>query len=338
MTLPERMKELEIALWLTPLNPTIRDQYVVALLDQGQQETALKEVRQSISNSPTLATHFYLSSEAIPQLDPPELQVIEEGLQNAWTAGYTEALTGLGEFYEHINRPLAKAQLFAQAALNERRGNRQTRYLLEAGGAYTRAGEGKKAESLLRQVIQIVPQDSRAYLTLISGVFSVSGDIAAAKATAVEGIKRGVDPSTLLLAVAGIAQKTGKLEDAKAVLQDLVQRNPSSFDGHYRLGVLYLQEKNFPRAVLTLQKAVRRQPNSADAFFMLGQAEEAQSHYRDAQKAYARALQFAADNRGFRQRYEALLKKLQTDEGIPRRSEITDSGAVKYPSYSPPKS
>jgi cytochrome c-type biogenesis protein CcmH/NrfG len=121
-------------------------------------------------------------------------------------------------------------------------------------------------------------------------------------------------------------------------LQDLVQRNPSSFDGHYRLGVLYLQEKNFPRAVLTLQKAVRRQPNSADAFFMLGQAEEAQSHYRDAQKAYARALQFAADNRGFRQRYEALLKKLQTDEGIPRKSEITDSGAVKYPSYSPPKS
>ncbi len=335
--LTERMKELEAALWLRPLNPEVRDQYVVALLEQGQQEAALKEVQQSVFNSPTLDTHFYLTPEAISSLDPPEIQAIEGGLLNAWAVGYPGALTGLGDFYEQTNRPLEKARVYETAALSEQREKWKTRYWLEAGKAYVLAGENMKAESPLRQAIQLTPQDARAYLMLIADVFSVSGDIAAAQAVATEGIARGIDPPTLLLAVAGTAQRTGKREEVQAILQELIKRQPSSFDARYRSGVLYLQEKNFPRATLTLKEAVRLQPNSAEAFFMLGQAEEAQYHYSDAQKAYAQALHFATDNSGYRQRYDALLKKLQSNEGAARGAITTRSATPDRLRPSPPK-
>ena len=172
------------------------------------------------------------------------------------------------------------------------------------------------------------PQQLRALLR---------NDIEAARALAAEGITRGIDPSTLLLTVAGMAQKAGKLAEAHEVLQNLLQRKPSSFDGQYRLGVLYLQERDFPHAVLALKEAVRLRPTSADAFFMLGQAEEAQYHYSDAQKAYAQALHFAADNSGYRQRYEAFLKKLQKNEGTTRAPITTSSTPSDRARLSPPK-
>src|SRR5262249_50286937 len=173
-------------------------------------------------------------------------------------------------------------------------------------------------------------------LTLISDVFAMDGDTESARTLAAEGIKRGADPSMLLLTVARMAQAAGKIEEAHVILQDLLQRKPYSFDGQYQLGVVYLRERNFPRAALTLKEAARLRPTSADAFFMLGQAEESQYHYSEADKAYTRAVQFAPENDGFRERYETFLKKLQTNKETSQEDVTESSDSEEHSSSSSP--
>jgi tetratricopeptide (TPR) repeat protein len=308
--LTERIKEFEIALWLTPLNPEIRDQYVVALLEQEQQDAALKAVRQSVFNSPTLATHFYLTPEAIPLLDLPEVEVIEQGLQQALTAKYPGAVDGLAGFYQQLGRLTQQGDVYVQAARTESRRDKQVRYLREAGVAYAHAGVRQEAESLLRQVIELTPHDPIPYRILATDVLAAKGDIAGAKQLINEGITNGATAIPLLLSLADAAQKVGDWEQAKAILQEVIARQSSLFDAHFRLGKLYLREKNFADAASAFQQAAVLRPDSAPAFFFLGQTEEGRLRLSEAQKAYTQALALAPHDTTLQHRYQTLRQKL----------------------------
>ena len=52
--LPQRLKELEVALWLDPRNPSARDLYAAGLVRQGREKEALKEIGRSVFFSPSL--------------------------------------------------------------------------------------------------------------------------------------------------------------------------------------------------------------------------------------------------------------------------------------------
>jgi len=311
MSLAERAQEQTIALRLEPLNPETRDRYALTLLDLGEADGAVKQVRQSVLNAPVLASHFYLTADAITVLDAAEVQAIEDGLQEAVTAGYTGAVDGLGGFYSLVGLPAEQADVYAEAARHEPRLDMRVRYLREAGVAYASARESEKAESFLRKVIELTPHDTLPYRTLATEVFAARDDLDAAKELITEGIEHGADATTLLIAFADAAEKTGDAEQAKATLQEVVTRRPSSFDAQLRLGTLYLREKNFARAVLALQRAVALRADSAPALYFLGQAKEAELQFSEAREAYAQAEQLDPTNEDIRQRHAGLLEKIQ---------------------------
>lgn len=137
--------------------------------------------------------------------------------------------------------------------------------------------------------------------------------MALAKAVISEGIKKGADPLSLSLSLAEAAQKAGDQEEAKATLLQALTLQPLSFEAHFRLGLLYLQERNFDRAALSLRKAADLNPRSAPAFYHLGLAEEGRYRFFAAEQAYVRAVALAPDNTGFQRRYEAFLQKVAED-------------------------
>lgn len=310
------LKELQIALWLAPLNPYTHDLYAAGLAEQGRNEEALQEMTRSISVAPVLAAHLYLNDDGLSSLSQREADAVEEGFKQALTSGYEGAVDGLGTFYMAVERFADAGKLYEEAALREEE-DAQLRYLLKAGSAYARAeDEGKeRAEALFRQAAQLAPQDPRAYQYLAVQVFAPQGDVASAKTVVAEGIHNGADRLTLFLSLAEAAQKAGDRKEAKEALQKALALRQSSFEANYRLGLLYLREKDFNRATLLLRKAAHLRPDSASAFFNLGLAEEGRYQFFDAQKAYARAVELAPNNMSFRVRYQTFQRKVAEQKG-----------------------
>jgi len=305
-------KELEIAYWLDPLNPYTHDLYAYGLATVGREEEALQEMTRSIAFAPSLAVHLYLDDEGIASLSEQETAAVEEGFKQALTSGYEKAVDGLGTFYTAVKRFAEAGKLYEEAVSQESEVETQLPYLLKAGLAYVRAeDEGReKAEALFRQAAQLAPQDPRAYQYLAVQVFAPKGDVALAKTVVAEGMQNGADSFSLFLSLAEAAQKAGDRKEAKAALQKALALQPSSFEANFRLGLFYLQEKNFDRAVLLLHKATALRSNAAAAFYNLGVAEERRYQFFAAQKAYARAVELAPDKTSFQERYEALQRKV----------------------------
>jgi len=311
------LKELQIALWLDPLNPYTHDLYAAGLAEQGRDEEALQEMTRSISLAPVLAAHLYLNGDGLSLLSQREADAVEEGFKQALTSSYEGAVEGLGTFYTSAERFADAGKLYEEAALREDETDAQLRYLLKAGLAYAQAeDEGReKAQALFRQAAQLVPQDPRAYQYLAVQVFAPQGDVASAKTVVAEGMHNGADRLTLFLSLAEAAQQAGDRKEAKEALQKALTLRQSSFDAHYRLGLLYLQEKDFNHATLSFRRAANLRPDSASAFYHLGRAEEGRYQFFDAQKAYARAVELAPDNISFRVRYQTFQRKVAEQKG-----------------------
>ena len=310
----DQLKELEIGLWLDPLNPQTRDLYAAELANQEREEEALQEMTRSVSLAPVLKAHLYLSDlqeEGASSLSEAEAGAVEEGFKQALNSGYAEAADGLGTFYTVMKRFAEAGKVYEEAAAREQ-SEVQLRYLLMAGLAYAQTEEDngrEKAEALFRQAVQAAPQDPRAYQDLAVQVFAPKGDMTLAKSIIAEGIKNGADTFSLSLSLAEAAQKAGDRKEAKETLQKALALRPSSFEANFRLGLVFLQEKNFDRASLLLRKATNLRPNAL-AFYQLGVAEEGRYQFFEAQKAYARAVELDPDNLSFRTHYAAFQRKV----------------------------
>jgi tetratricopeptide (TPR) repeat protein len=306
----EWLKELESALWLNPRDPYTRDLYALVLESQGREEEGLQEITRSVTFAPSRTVHLYLSDRLISSLSERKKQAVEEGFKQALASGYDGAVAGLGGFYAALGRFPEEGKLYEETARQVQDFDEQVSYLLKAGLAYARAGEMEKAETLLRQITHIAPQDPRAYQYLATRVFAPKGEVALAKAVVSEGKKMGVDALSLSLSLAEAAQKAGDLQEAKTALQEALSLQPSSFDANFRLGQVYLQEKNFDRATLALRKATKLRPDEALVFYYLGVAEERRYQFSAAQQAYARAVELEPDNSDFQERYQAFQRKV----------------------------
>jgi len=288
MPLTTRLNEIEAALFAAPTNPYLRDLYAQNLALAGNQTAALEQVAQSVFNSPTLGTHFYLESKRISELSSPEQNAVEHGFKEAIAAHYPGAVDGLGAFDDLFARFSDETQLFTTAARDTSAGGERARYFVAAGKAEIRTGNSGSAEKLFRQAIQAAPSDETAYQNLISQIYGPAKDLREAQSVTDEGIRNGVDPLHLYLALSAAAQANGNETVAEGALLKALAYQPN-FEMYMQIGQFYLQNQKLDRAVAMLQNATEINPASADGFYSLAVAQERDYQYSDADKNYARA-------------------------------------------------
>lgn len=311
----DRLKQLEIALWLDPSNPFARDAYAGVLLREKQIPEALRQLTTSVFLAPSIYTHAYLAQRVIPWLAADEQAAIEEGLKRARAFGYPGAFEGLASIYSSLRRFEELAKLYEDEAYKQSDGEARARYLIEAGQAYAQGRRPERAEALFRQAALAAPSDPRPYHYLAVSIFAPRNDLRSAQAVINQGIDNGADPFMLSLSLAEAAEKVGDLKSAEAALGNAVTLRPSSFQTRMRLGLLYLGESKFDRAALVIRKATDINPLSADAFFDLGRAEEGRYQYFAAGKAYTRALELEPGNAVFQKQYREFRRRLRNDNG-----------------------
>jgi O-antigen ligase/Flp pilus assembly protein TadD len=321
--LARRLSELEIALWLNPREPFTRDLYAQTLLQLGREQEGLREMTRSLALAPRLADHDYLSRETIGSLGEKEQRAVEEGLRNAVALRYDGAVEALASFHGMFDRHTEAALLYEEAAHGEGSVAARLAAFLNAGLAFTKAGEGGRAEVCFRQAMRLAPRDPRPYRHLALEVFAVQEDLDGARAVISEGMRNGAEPTALVLSLSEAARKVGDRATAKTVLTEALKRRGARFDILSALGRLYVEERNFDRAAVTFRKAAKLRPNDASVLYQLAMAEEGRAQFAAAQQAYVRAVSLEPHNEGIRQRYEMFQRKTAEErrENIPVRTE-----------------
>jgi tetratricopeptide (TPR) repeat protein len=153
------------------------------------------------------------------------------------------------------------------------------------------------------------PEDSRPYVDVTSLVLGPQHQLKAAARLIARGVEAGAYAPALFRALAGAADVDGDRELAETALKDSVEARPT-LDALIRLGVFYLAQAKYGRAALAFRRATETEPRSAEAYYYLGVAEEGDYAYSDADKDFAKAVQLAPANAGYRDHYIEFERKV----------------------------
>ncbi|MCK4485864.1 MAG: protein kinase [Desulfobacterales bacterium] len=82
-------------------------------------------------------------------------------------------------------------------------------------------------------------------------------------------------------------------DEAKALLLKAVELDQGSVQGLFQLGLIYLQEKDYTKAIETYQKAADLDSQFAETFFNLGYLYAITKHYAKAEEMYGRVVELA---------------------------------------------
>ncbi len=126
-------------------------------------------------------------------------------------------------------------------------------------------------------------------------------------------IQNGESPYSLYMSLADGARSAGDRDQESAALLKALDREPRSPETLMRLANVYMEKQNYDRAAMYLNRVTDITPNSADLFYRIAQAEEAGYRFAAAGRAYARALELAPKNEGYRERYEAFRERVENN-------------------------
>ena len=309
LTQEQVSNEIAAVLWLQPTNPYARDLHASMLIRQGRQAEGLNEVTTAVYYSPDLSTHFYLAPRFIHLLLPAERNAIEAGFHRAVGARFRDAVDGLGSYFHLLSRSGDEAKVYEAAAAWEGPFDRR-RHLLDAGIAYSDAGEPAAAEKVLRQAAADNPRDPEPYRELALRVFAPGKRFGAAKTVLGEGISQGADKATLTAALADAADIAGTQAERNTALIKAVALEPGSYDLNLRLARSYLNLGNCDRAVNSALRAVELRPRAAEAYSWVGMAEEQCYQFDAAETAYRRAAQLQPSYEPYRQSMKDLERRI----------------------------
>ena len=312
----DQIKELRAAVWLDPTNPYSRDFFAQALLGRNETTVALNEIARSVSNSPELATHFYLTRRIVPWLTRPERDAISAGFKFAVAHRYPGAVENFASYDDELGDAEAEALLYEAAAESAGSDAQRAAYWESAGTAYLNAGEAKQAEADFRSAIAVSPADSEPYARLIDGVFGPARNWPTAEALIARAIGRGADPVVLYRALAQGAQTAGDYPAARDALQRALAERPADFTAIMQMGLLDLADNHPDRAATWFRRAAQLRPDSSEAFSDLARAEEVAYEYFAADQAYQRAVAIAPGNGGLREQYAAFRQRVAENSKV----------------------
>jgi len=181
--------------------------YVTALRDSGQVDKAIAQARELLVRKPSDASalaELALCHLAKGERDTASL-LAKQALDSNPKSAVAERATGLIALA--AGDDAAAFQAFTKATQED---PRDTTARLNMGAVLVRAGAYAKAEEQFRAILQVAPEDDAAQVGL---------------AVALRG--------------QADTQHTGRYEDARAILEKVLARDPHQISALFNLGVLY---------------------------------------------------------------------------------------------------
>lgn len=271
-----------------------------------------QEVLQALTGTLTAALHY---SDALMVRLPLDEAVYHAAIQDADSLGNHERAAAL---YEKMRGRFASdqqvryglgAEQYLTAEQYERLGQLEAseawiaraiatlegvatddpipEHLQALGEILTHSGHFSRAESRLREAIQLDPQRALSYSDLADALMGRVGnenldeplplDLAERQRTAREALAQLREAHRLDSTIPGIFSRMGAIyevleqhDDALVAFEEAVRHDPGDAEAHYTLGSLYLKRKQPERALPLMETAVQLSPVSIS--FRLGLA------------------------------------------------------------------
>ncbi|MEE3370315.1 MAG: tetratricopeptide repeat protein [Planctomycetota bacterium] len=182
---------------------------------------------------------------------------------------------------------VAVAVELAQKAVARR--PRSYRAQATLGRAHRAAGQHSDAVTALKTAVQLAPGDWRCYHDLTDALLA-DGQFQTAREVALSGLDISRN-SALLLSLGSALCALNEFDEALEVLGEAAASSTHAAIANYRLGLVYLENKNVEKAVQCLEIAVDRDPSHLQSRFQLGLSYYQTGRLASAARQFERCLQ-----------------------------------------------
>lgn len=169
--------------------------------------------------------------------------------------------------------------------------------LFKQGDAAESVGDNSQAETIWRKVLQLEPNNGKAYNNL-GNALRRQGKLEEALAAHQKALQLNKNDAEGYVGIGNVQNAQGKLEEAIALYQKALQLNPNSAIAYNNLGNVLYDQKKLDTAVAAYEKAIQLNPNYAIAYNNLGIALYEHNKLDAAVAAYQKAIQLNPKNTG----------------------------------------
>jgi TolB-like protein/Tfp pilus assembly protein PilF len=146
-------------------------------------------------------------------------------------------------------------------------------YVSQASGGFRPVDEGNRlAREAANRALSIDPDNAEAYATLSSIADVYENDLAAAARHLERALELDPTNTNILITAAGLASSLGRLDEAIALQEYVVARDPVNPSGHSTLGVYYLFAGRLDESIASSRTALDLSPGRENATMLIGWA------------------------------------------------------------------
>lgn len=128
-----------------------------------------------------------------------------------------------------------------------------------------------------------------------------------------------------------LSESSEKPENAIAQYEEAIKIDPTHEASLYRLGVVYAQTKNFPKAIESWQRYIKVTRESAGGYANLGFCLELSGNWQQAEISYKKGIEREPKNEACRVNYGLMLARLgRTNEAFTQFSTVLPPAAAHY--------
>lgn len=128
-----------------------------------------------------------------------------------------------------------------------------------------------------------------------------------------KALEKKPDYTDAIIQKALLLEEKGILDEAIAMLKDLISREPLNIEAHFQLGRLYYNAGQIDQSIEVFQTVISWVPNYSNALYSLGMAYSAKGQTQEAIQALEKVLELNPGNQDVIQKIEEL-KKSQSEQ------------------------
>lgn len=259
----------------------------------ARQRARQKNAKLRQSNVLTAKAETALSAGQIDAAITDFRAALQLNAKNAEAAtGLSDALTVKGIEVAGENANDAAAVYFEEAVKHN---DKNEVAYLKLGEIHDANGRGPQAIESYEKALAVDPEMTSLYQPL-GLAYAEAGNDAKAETFLAKADENGLASSESRLARAMILSRQNRLDEAVAVIDQLITADPQFAAAYYQKGRIYDAGNNPEAALQAYQRAVAVDPAMASAWFDMGVIYYNKADYNNAAKAYLEVLKHDATN------------------------------------------
>jgi superkiller protein 3 len=163
--------------------------------------------------------------------------------------------------------------------------------LFQQGNAAQEAKNYSQAEAIYRRIIQLEPNNAKAYYKLCYVLDEQNNKLDDAVAACRKSIALNSNNAETYYLLGYVLQRQGKLDEAIAAYHQAIELDPKDAAAYYNLGNALRDQKKLDEAIAAYRQAIELDPKDAAAYYNLGNALRDQKKLDEAIAAFRQAIE-----------------------------------------------